>query len=96
MSYKVILTSKINAETYDNLLLFLEKNLPNVRSFKGCNSVDILFNTEKDEMVFYEDWNTKLDHLEYLNFIRENGVLQELSGFIAQGPEIKYFEVLSI
>ncbi|TSE03765.1 MULTISPECIES: putative quinol monooxygenase [Aquimarina] len=96
MSCKVVLESKIKPEVSEEIQVFLEENLPNVRSYKGCKSVHVLLNDVTNEMIFYEDWKSKEDHQNYINFINKNGVLEELSSFLETAPSIKYFEELII
>jgi quinol monooxygenase YgiN len=96
MSYRVILESTANTETIDSLFPFLEENLPNVRSFKGCLNVAVLFDKDTNQMVFDEEWKSKEDHQAYIAFIESNGVLADLAGFLQGPPKISYYEKLNI
>jgi quinol monooxygenase YgiN len=96
MSYRVLLESTVNTHTIDSLFTFLEENLPNVRSFKGCLNVTVLFDDEKNMMIFDEEWKSKADHQAYITFIESNGVLQELAGFLQGPPKISYYKKLEL
>ena len=96
MSYRVLLESKVNAELVSQLFVFLEENLPNVRSFKGCMSVTVLFDKDSHSMVFDEEWKSKDDHQAYISFIDGNGILESLAGFLQGPPTIKYFKKMEI
>ncbi|WP_200822874.1 putative quinol monooxygenase [Aquimarina sp. AU58] len=93
---KVILKSKVKNSMVNNLMNFLEENLPNVRGFNGCLSVKILFNKEANEMVFYEEWLSKSHHTDYIAFISNNGIMAKLTAFLIEAPEVKYYQKLII
>lgn len=96
MSVRVTLNCKVKSDQFDTLLPFLEKNLPNVRGFKGNTRVSVFFDIENSEMLLDEDWLSINDHQAYLAFIESNGVLGELGGFLAGPPAIKYFTRVEI
>lgn len=96
MSIRVTLNCKVKPGQFKTLLPFLEKNLPNVRSFHGNTMVKVLFDKENNEMLLDEEWLSVDDHKAYLGFIRENGVLAELAEFVSEPPTIKYFNVVEV
>jgi quinol monooxygenase YgiN len=96
MSYKVMLESKIKLELKKPLFIFLEENLPNVRSFNGCMSVTVLFNEDTGDMLFDEEWKSKEHHQAYLSFIQDNGVLADLAAFLQGPPIINYYTKIEI
>lgn len=96
MSYKVVLESKVKPETADDLMVFLQENLPNVRGFRGCLSVDVLYDEETNAMIFYEEWLSKEDHGNYIGFISENGVMESLVSYLQGPPDVKYFKRLEM
>ncbi|EZH74084.1 antibiotic biosynthesis monooxygenase [Aquimarina atlantica] len=93
---EVILKSEVKNSMVNNLMNFLDENLPNVRGFKGCLSVKILFNKETNEMVFYEEWISKNHHTDYIAFISNNGIMAKLAAFLTKAPEINYYHKLAI
>ncbi|MCG8312344.1 MAG: antibiotic biosynthesis monooxygenase [Pseudomonadales bacterium] len=96
MTYQVFIESTANPDTLDSLMNFLEENLPNVRSFKGCLKVSILFDSETHQMLFEEEWITKENHQAYMQSIEENGILGALSEHLLGMPKISYYQKLDI
>ncbi|MCG9680944.1 antibiotic biosynthesis monooxygenase [Vibrio sp. Isolate24] len=96
MSVKVTLNCQVKPERFQVLLPFLEDNLPNVRGFQGNMRVKVLFDQKNNEMLLDEEWLTIESHQEYLSFINDNGVLEELSSFLIAPPIIKYFDKIEI
>jgi quinol monooxygenase YgiN len=96
MSYRVLLKSIVKAETIDSLFLFLEKNLPNVRSFKGCLNVTVLYDDASNKIVFDELWTSRENHQAYIAFIESNGVLGSLAEFLEGPPNICYYKIMDL
>ena len=96
MSIRVTLNCQIKPDLLSSLQTFLQANLPRVRSFKGNLRVSVLFNEEKHEMLLDEDWISAADHQAYLQFIDNNGVLNELADFLTEPPTIRYFQLADI
>jgi quinol monooxygenase YgiN len=92
MSLRVTLNCQVKPNQLDLLLPFLEKNLPNVRSFDGCIGVTVYFDKESTEMLLEEEWLSVEQHQAYLKFIENNGVLGALASFLASPPVIKYLQ----
>jgi quinol monooxygenase YgiN len=89
---RVTLNCKVKANGIELLIPFLEKNLPNVRSFEGCMSVTVYFDRPNSEMLIEEEWFSINKHQAYIQHIENNGVLSELASFFESAPVIKYFE----
>ncbi len=96
MTYRVLLESTPNTDKIDSLFLFLEENLPRVRSFKGCLNVTVLYDEVGNQMVFDEEWKSKDDHKAYMAFIKSNGVMKQLAGFLLGPPKICYYKRMAI
>ena len=96
MSIVVILSSQVKPEKLNALLPFLEENLPNVRGFKGCQNVTVLLNQETGEMVFNETWKDQPAHANYIQFIQENGVMEQLVSYLKGPPTVSYLDTLDI
>ncbi|MCG8393541.1 MAG: antibiotic biosynthesis monooxygenase [Pseudomonadales bacterium] len=96
MSIRVTLNCQVKPGQFSSLLPFLEENLPTVRAFRGNMRVSVLFDKSHNEMLLDEEWLTQDDHKAYLDFIGNNGTLQQLAAFLSQPPEIKYFETVEI
>lgn len=93
---KVILALKVKSETKKEFIAFLHKNVPNVRNFEGCMSVKLYFDGTTNEMMITEDWMSKEHHGKYIDFISENGVMQDLISYLQNEPTIKYYEILDV
>lgn len=96
MSIRVTINCQIEADKYQELVPFLETNLSNVRGFKGNRRVSVLFNPNKTEMLLDEEWLSQESHQAYLEFIENNGVLEQLGSFLNSPPQIKYFQMADI
>ena len=92
MSVQVTLNCPLKAKNFQELKLFLETNLPNVRGFKGNLRVSVLFDETNNEMLLDEEWLSVESHQTYLKFIEDNGILAQLASFLSEPPQIKYFQ----
>jgi len=92
MSIRVTLHFKVKADKKKELVHFLKLNLPNVRQFPGCLYVDVLFSEDNNEMLLEEQWQSIELHKNYIAFIKDNGVLDQLNHFMVNEPLIGYFE----
>ncbi|WP_261841453.1 putative quinol monooxygenase [Aliamphritea ceti] len=93
MNVRVTLNCKLKPHTLQDLQPFLKENLPNVRNFAGNIQVNVLLNKEHNEMLLDEEWQSVESHQAYLQFIQNNGVMEQLSHFLDAPPEIKYFHL---
>lgn len=96
MKVKVVLELKVKSDLVAKYMVFLEKNLPNVRGFDGSKSVKIYFNKETNEMAINEIWASKEHHQKYIKFISENGVMEQLASFLEKEPIIRYYDILDL
>ena len=96
MSVRVTLNCQVKPGEFNRLLPFLEANLPNVRGFKGCQQVSVLFNEETEQMLLDEQWQSVQHHQDYIAFISDNGVLGQLAAFLTAAPDIRYFSAVDI
>lgn len=93
---RVILESQVVPGKSEAIMPFLEKNLPNVRGFKGCQRVDVLFNAETGVMMFDEDWLSIEDHRAYIDFISRSGVMEQLVSYLERPPKVTYLTPLPL
>ncbi|WP_421781782.1 hypothetical protein [Kiloniella litopenaei] len=91
MPIKVTLNCQLNAEKTDELIIFLQQNLPNVRNFHGNKRVEIFFDRAKQEMLIDEDWKSVEDHQKYIKYITDNGIMANLISYFLEPPSVKYF-----
>ena len=96
MTVKVTLNCLVKSDIYEELVLFLQKNLPNVRGFEGCLKVCLFYDVQSSEMLIDEEWHSVSHHQTYIRTIDENGVLGELGRFLVKPPVIRYFQNMRI
>ncbi len=96
MRVKVVLDMKAKSTLVPQYMLFLEENLPNVRGFDGCKSVEVYFNKETNEMAINEIWESKTHHQNYIKFISQNGVMGKLVSFLESEPIVRYYNILTL
>ncbi|MGH1428540.1 MAG: putative quinol monooxygenase [Arenicella sp.] len=92
MTYRVFLESTVKPESYQHVFKFLEENLPNVRSFRGCLNVTVLYDEENNRLVFDEEWLSIEHHQKYVAFITSNGVLEALIDYLEGEPKVTYYQ----
>ena len=96
MRVYVTLNCQVKQGQFENMLPFLQANLPNVRGFKGNLRVSVRYDESNSELLLDEEWLSKADHQDYLAFIERNGVLGQLAAFLTAPPKIKYFHNIDI
>ncbi|PHR74350.1 MAG: antibiotic biosynthesis monooxygenase [Arcobacter sp.] len=96
MSIKVVLNLNVESSLKKEFLLFLDENLPNVRSFNGCKHIKVYFNEDSLTMAIDEFWENKEKHQQYIEFIKQNGLMQKLQSYLSKDLELSYFDILDI
>ena len=93
MSVMVLLEAPVKAEEVSNMKSLLAELFPETRAYKGCQAIDVYFNTEDaDKMVLVEHWDSRPQHEKYLGWRTETGVMDKIGGMLAGPPSIRYFE----
>ncbi|AOT07867.1 hypothetical protein [Pseudoalteromonas luteoviolacea] len=93
MSVKVVIECNLTQGKTGELEAFLLANVPTVRCFSGCERVSISFDENSAVMVIDEDWQSVSHHQKYMQFISDNGVLQQLKSFMSAPPTIRYLQL---
>ncbi|MEH6633466.1 MAG: hypothetical protein V7776_21835 [Halopseudomonas aestusnigri] len=96
MTVRVTLNCPLKPSGFVKLLPFLQENLPNVRAFEGNKRVSIFFDKPNNEMLIDEDWASVEHHQSYIEFISNNGIMDQLAAFLSLPPTIKYFDLVDI
>lgn len=96
MAIKVILDLNIKQDLTQKYMEFLDKNLPNVRGFEGCEDLKVYFNSDSKDMIISETWSSKQAHSKYIEFISNNGIMEQLKSFFNKEASIKYYDILDI
>jgi quinol monooxygenase YgiN len=93
MSVLVLLEAPVKSEKVSSMKSFLEEILPETRAYKGCQAIDMYFNTEDaGKMVLVEHWDSRPNHEKYLGWRTETGVMEKIGAMLAGPPTIRYFE----
>jgi quinol monooxygenase YgiN len=93
MSVMVLLEAPVKSEEVSNMKSYLAEILPDSRAYKGCQALDVYFNTEDEgKMVLVEHWDSRPHHEKYLGWRTETGVMDKIGGMLAGPPSIRYFE----
>lgn len=92
MTITVTIHAKIDADRKAELTTFLEENLPNTRSARGCRLVEVFFDQDNSELVLNEEWVSAEDHQHYVSVISANGVFEQLLGFLSGEPTTRYLK----
>lgn len=93
MSVKVMIECNLKQGKTGELDTFLLANVPTVRGFSGCERVSISFDEHSVVMMIDEDWQSVSHHQKYMQFISDNGVLQQLKSFMSAPPTIRYLQL---
>ncbi|MFD2205486.1 putative quinol monooxygenase [Kiloniella antarctica] len=96
MTVRVTLNCPLKQSSIVDLLPFLAENLPNVRAFDGNKRVNIFIDKANNEMLIDEDWSSPEHHQRYMEFISNNGIMEQLAAFLTLPPTIKYFDQVDI
>jgi len=66
---------------------------PDTRTYDGNVSIEAYTNLDdKDQITFYEEWESRKHHEIYLEFRGTDGTMEYIEAISASPPSIKYFE----
>ncbi|MEJ2116959.1 MAG: antibiotic biosynthesis monooxygenase [Alphaproteobacteria bacterium] len=96
MSIWVTIEAKVGEGRYEELVPFLQKNLPNTRSFSGSLGVSLFYDQETRNFLISEEWLSREHHQNYIKFVTDNGALSQLASYLEGPPVIKYYSRLLV
>lgn len=97
MSVLLIAEVKVKPETKEELKSFLNEILPDTRSFKGNEGIDIYFDVEEtDVMVLVEKWQSQEHYHKYHDWRVSTGVIDKLRAFLAGKPSRRFLELADV
>ena len=97
MSCVVLLEIQVKPEKVNDVKAMLKANLPDTRSYAGCQGIDVYDNLDdKGNMVAYERWDSPAHYQKYLAWRTETGELDKLGAYLAGPPSIRYFERVDV
>lgn len=93
MAIAVFLEVQIKPESVDEMKAFFKEILPDTRAYEGCLGIDVYGNMDDGaNLVLYERWESRSHYDKYLAWRQETGVVDQLGGFLAGPPSIRYYE----
>ena len=74
--------------------VFLDKILPDTRSYDGCRWVYSTKNIEdENKLEFFSVWESKEKYDTYLQWRAETGAVEEMGEFLDSEPVFRFFNV---
>lgn len=96
MSVFVTLEGAIKPGKSDELLMLLEKYLPQTKQYKGFESISIHFEKTANNVIFFQKWRSVQHYESYLAWRTETGVMGRLGEVFLSRPTIRYFDNASL
>ncbi len=94
MGTLVIFEAIAKAESVRELEDFVQRHLPDTRSYDGCQDITGYLNEDGRTIVMVEHWNSKEDYQKYLAWREETGVLADLGAMLDGEPTIRFFDAI--
>lgn len=92
MGCVVLLEIQAKPERAREAVEFFKKNLPDTRSYDGCQSVDVYDNMDKPgNIVVYERWDSRPQYEKYLAWRTESGTMDAFGAMLEGPPSIRFF-----
>lgn len=93
MASYITLDLAVDPAHIDAFMAFMKERLPETRAYAGYQSLDVLVDQDKPgHVLFYEVWETRAHHEQYLAWRTETGALAELGEMLTAPPAFAYFE----
>ena len=94
MAVIVNLQFSIQPGKRDQAVLFLDKILPDTRSYDGCQWLHSTTSIEDvNKWEFFSLWESKEKYDTYLQWRMDSGVMEESTEFLAGEPVWRFFNV---
>jgi quinol monooxygenase YgiN len=95
VSVAVTLQFQVKPDKVGDVLGFLRKNVPDHRSYEGCESLAVHQSQDDPTRFFlYEQWSARPRHEAYLAWRSETGMLAELVEMLAGDPSFGYYNTV--
>ncbi len=96
MSVIIILEADVKAGEKETLLKLLSQYLPETQKYKGFINISIHTESKKNNVLFFEEWDSVEDYESYLHWRTETGVMETLRAIFSSPPSIRYFNTEAI
>ncbi|MEM8931330.1 MAG: putative quinol monooxygenase [Acidobacteriota bacterium] len=94
MSVIVIFEAQAKPGSGDQFVAALRQTLASTRSYEGCLELTVHQNQDdSDNLVAVERWASREAYERYLQWRRETGVLDRLTGACIGPPRIRFYDV---
>jgi quinol monooxygenase YgiN len=95
VSVTITLQFQSKPDQADDVIDMLRKNLPDTRSYDGCESL-VVHQSQDDPTMFliYEQWAARPKYEAYLAWRTETGVLEELLAMLAGEPTFGFYDTV--
>ena len=93
MGVLVLLEVKVKPEEISNMKSYMAEIIPDTRTYKGCQRIDVYFDTgDTASMVAVEYWDSLAHYEKYHAWRKETGVLDKIGTMLSKPPTVRYFE----
>lgn len=94
MGTLVIFEATAKPDSVESLVEFLQRHIPDTRSYDGCREIDAYLHEDGRSIVMVERWDSKEHYQKYLGWRDETGVLAEFGTLLEAPPDIRFFEYI--
>ena len=95
MATLVLLEVRARDDSVEELMEFFKVNLPDTRSFDGCQDITGYLNEDGQTIVMVEHWDSKDHYQKYIAWREETGVLAAIGEMVEGAPVIRFFEPIA-
>jgi len=97
MGVVVLLEIQVKPEAVNDVKGFMKDNLPDTRSYAGCQGLDVYDNLdETGNIVVYERWDSREQYEKYLAWRTETGTMDRMGTMLKAPPSIRYFDRVDV
>ena len=95
MSVIVIINLSAKDESVEELKKFLKENLPDTRSFEGCQGVQLYSSIESPStLALPETWESEEAHKKYRSWRRETGAEDKLGSMLTEPLVMQFYDIV--
>ena len=95
MSVIVIINLSTKDGSVEEIKKFLKENLPDTRSFEGCQGVQLYGSIESpSKLVLHEKWSTEEAHKKYIAWRKETGAQDKLGSMLSEPLSMQFYNIV--
>lgn len=93
MGMTIIADLMARPENVDELVLLLQKLLPETRRYEGCLGIELHRNqADPNSFILIEEWETGAHHKKYIAWRAETGAMKQVGSYLIGQPVFRYFD----